>query len=96
MVAYASATSSDYKKCHRLKAKILEHCLKDKELKSNGINSNDICQDKSRIAYQSCHRRVSKSFQPMDKVELETLNKLIKDRKDRITEEQATEKKVKK
>ena len=70
-----------------LKAKILEYCLKDKQVDSNGISINDICQEKSRKAYQSCYRRVSKSFQLMDEVELEALNKLRKDRKNKITEE---------
>lgn len=90
MVTYASATSSDYKKCHMLKAKILEYCLKDKKLKSIGIN--DICQSKSRKTYQSCYIRVSKSFQPIDKNELEILKKSIKERQDEKTKEQADEK----
>lgn len=35
---------------------------------------------------------MTESFQPMDKVKLEALNKLIKDRKDKIAEEQAVDK----
>lgn len=45
MVTYASATSNDFKKCHTLKDKILGYCLKDKRLKSNDININDVCQE---------------------------------------------------
>ena len=75
-VSFASPTTSDFKKCHLLKAKILEYCLKKEQPENDDNNINDICHKKSRKTYYSCHKRVVDSFKPMSKEEQEALIKL--------------------
>lgn len=74
-VSFASPTSSDFKRCHLLEAKILEYCLKKEQSENDDNNINDICHKKSRKAYCSCHKRVVDNFKPMSKEEQEALNK---------------------
>jgi len=64
---FASPTSSYFKKCHLLEAKVLEYCLKKEQLESDGSNMNNICQKKSKKAYNSCHKRIVKNFKAMNK-----------------------------
>jgi len=47
-VSFASPTTSDFKKCHLLEAKILEYCLKKEQPENDDNNINDICHKKSR------------------------------------------------
>lgn len=75
-VSFASPTSSDFKKCHLLEAKILEYCLKKEQPENDDNNINDICHKKPRKAYYNCHKRIVDSFKPMSKEEQEALIKL--------------------
>lgn len=73
--AFGSPTSSDFKKCHKLKAKVLEYCLNESLINKNNANADDICQEKSHKAYNGCHKQVVKTYTPLSQAEQDAILK---------------------